>query len=159
MATATRYLEVDPATSPSPRNEASARSAGIQNPAFAYAFDQNKGLLPRAWQGDQAEIDAIFAIAQRYASPPATPTLTTLSPNTKPNKSADFLMTLTGTGFTPGSSVIFGTVTEARVTFVSATTLTVVIYSAYIPVAGTIQVSVQPGGGAAASNQVAFTVT
>lgn len=159
MATATRYLEVDPATSPSPRNEASAKSAGMQNPAFAYAFDQNKGLLPRAWQGDQAEIDAIFAIAQRYASPPATPTLTTLNPATKPAASSDFLLTITGTGFTPGSIVLFGTVTEPRVTFVSATTLTVVIYSAYFPLAGTIQTSVKPGGGAAASNQLPFTVT
>jgi hypothetical protein len=33
------------------------------------------------------------------------------------------------------------------------------IYPSYIPLAGTIQVSVKPGGGAAASNQLPFTVT
>ena len=157
---ATDYMQVDPATSlTNPRNESERLSAGLANPAFAYAFDQNKSLLPTTWEGDNATIDAIFAIAQSFKTPPLTPTLTTLAPNTKPNKSAAFLMTITGTGFTPGAVVLFGTVTESRVTFVSATTLTVMIYPSYIPAAGTIQVSVKPGGGAAASNQLPFTVT
>jgi IPT/TIG domain-containing protein len=157
---ATDHYQVDPAIAlTNPKNAAEQASAGLQNPAFAYAWDQGKGKLPGTWEGDNATIDAIFAIAQKYASPPATPVLTSLSPNTKPNKSPAFTMTITGTGFTPGPSVIFGTVTETRVTFVSATTLTVVIYPAYIPSAGTIQTSVKPGGGAAASNQLPFTVT
>jgi len=157
--TSTRYLEVNPALAPSLPNAADLTSAGMQNPAFAYAFAQKKGLLPPAWEGDPATIDAIFAIAQRYATPPASPALTTLNPSTALAKSPDFLLTITGTGFTPGSTVQFGSVTESRVTFVSATTLTVIIYSSYIPTAGTIQVSVKPGGGAAASNSLPFTVT
>jgi len=157
---ATDHLQVDPATAlTNPKNAAEQASAGLQNPAFAYAWDQNKGKLPGTWEGDNATIDAIFAIAQKYATPPATPTLTTLTPNTKPRGSAAFTMTITGTGFTPGSVVNFGTVNESRVTFVSATSLTVVIYPSYIPLAGTIQVKVTPGGGAAASNQLPFTVT
>ena len=157
---ATKYMEVDPATSPStPRNQAELGSAGMQDPAFAYAFDQNKGLLPPAWEGDNATIDAIFAIAKGFKTPPATPVLTALAPAAQAAGSAAFLMTITGTGFTPGAIVIFGTVTESRVTFVSATTLTVRIYPSYIPVPGTIQVKVRPGGGAADSNNLPFTVS
>jgi|SRR5712664_729891 len=155
-----KYMLVDPAIAlTNPKNAAEQASAGLQNPAFAYAWDQNKGKLPGTWEGDNATIDAIFAIAQKYASPPATPALTTLSPSTNPAKSAAFLLTITGTGFTPGSTVIFGTVTEPRTTFVSPTTLTVLIYPSYIPLPGTIQLSVRPGGGAASSNQLPFTVT
>lgn len=155
---ATNYMQVDPARSPTKQLENERLSAGMADPAFAYAFYQNSGLLPPSWEGDNATIDAIYTIAQGYKSPPATPVLTTLSPNTAP-AGTDFLLTITGTGFTPGASVIFGTVTESRVTFVSPTSLTVWIYKSYIPLAGPIQVSVLPGGGAAASNQLSFTVT
>lgn len=160
MTSSSSYMEVDPATSPStPRNEAELGSAGMQDPAFAYAFSQNKGLLPPAFEGDNATIDAIFAIAKSFKTPPATPVLTTLAPTAQPANSPAFLLTITGTGFTPGAVVVFGTVIEPRVTFVSATTLTVQIYPNYIPVAGTIQVKVRPGGGAADSNALPFTVT
>lgn len=157
---ATDYMQVDPFKAPTkPANENERLSQGAQDPAFAYALQQNVGLLPPAWEGDNATLDAIYAIAKAYKTPPASPTLTSLSPNTAVHGAPAFLMTLTGTGFTPGSSVLFGTVTESRVTFVSATTLTVTIYPSYIPSAGTIQVSVKPGGGAAASANVPFTVT
>jgi IPT/TIG domain len=153
-------MEVDPFVArTTPLNIAETGSAGFQNPAFKYAFAQRAGLLPGAWEGDNATIDAIFAIAQLYATPPATPVLTTLAPATAVNNSPAFLMTITGTGFTPGATVVFGTVIEPRVTFVSATTLTVMIYPSYIPSAGTIQVKVRPGGGAADSNALSFTVT
>jgi hypothetical protein len=154
------YLIHDPAISPAhPRNATELASAGMQDPAFAYAFDQNKGRLPGAWEGDNATIDAIYAIAQSFKTPPATPVLSTLAPSTMAANSPAFLMTITGTGFTPGATVVFGTVIEPRVTFVSATTLTVQIYPSYIPSAGTIQVKVRPGGGAADSNALPFTVT
>ena len=55
--------------------------------------------------------------------------------------------------------MVFGTVVEPRVTFVSATSLTCIIYNAYTVSAGTIAVKVRPGGGAADSNTVNFTVT
>ena len=153
------YMEVDPAVALSGRNVAETQSVGLQNAAFTYAWDQNKKKLPRNFGGDNTAIDAIFAIAQAYVSPPATPTLTTLTPNTKVHGAAAFDMTLTGTGFTPGSTVVFGTVIETRVTFISATSLSVTIYPAYIPSAGTIAVKVRPGGGAADSGSQNFTVT
>jgi hypothetical protein len=154
------YLQVDPFKAPTkPANENERLSQAMQDPAFAYAFQQFSGLLPPDWCGDNDTLYAIWTIAKSYKTPPVSPTLTSLAPSTAVNNSPAFLMTLTGTGFTPGSSVIFGTVTETRVTFVSATTLTVTIYPSYIPAAGTIQVSVKPGGGAAASANVAFTVT
>jgi IPT/TIG domain len=155
------YLQVDPFKAPTkPANQNELLSQGVStDPAFAYAVQQNLGLFPPAWEGDNATLDAIWAIAKTYKTPPTAPTLTSLSPNTAVNNTGPFLMTLTGTNFTPGSSVIFGTVTETRVTLVNATTLTVTIYPSYIPAAGTIQVSVKPGGGAAASANVAFTVT
>jgi hypothetical protein len=154
------YLQVDPFKAPTkPRNENELLAAGAQDPAFAYAFSQKSGLLPPDWVGDNATIDAIFAIAQAYKTPPAAPTLTSLSPNTAVNNSPAFVMTLTGTGFAPGATVIFGTVTETRVLFVSATSLQVVIYPGYIPAAGPINVSVKNGGGSAPSANVVFTVT
>ena len=157
---ATDYLQVDPATSlANPKNANEQASAGFQNPAFLYAWQQKAGKLPGTWEGDNSTIDSIFAIAQAYASPPATPTLSSLSPNTAVHGTATFLLTLTGTGFTPGSTVVFGTVVEPRVTFVSATTLTCLIYASYFPTAGSIPVKVRPGGGAADSAVVNFTVT
>jgi hypothetical protein len=155
----TDYMEVNPAIALSLPNAAETGSAGYQNPAFKYAFSQKAGLLPPAWEGDNSTIDAIFAIAQQYATPPATPALSSLSPNTKAAGSPAFTLTLTGTGFTPGSSVVFGTVIEPRVLFVSSTTLTTTIYPSYIPSAGTIAVKVRPGGGAADSTAVNFVVS
>ncbi|HET9376411.1 MAG TPA: IPT/TIG domain-containing protein [Chthoniobacterales bacterium] len=156
---ATDYMDIDPATAPSAPNQNEQLSQGMQNPAFAYAWTQNRGLFPPAFEGDNATIDAIFAVAQSFKTPPATPVLSSLAPNTSPANSPAFLMTITGTGFTPGASVVFGTIVESRVTFVSATTLTVQIYPGYIPTPGTIQVKVRPGGGAADSNALPFTVT
>lgn len=156
----TKYMQVDPATSPStPRNESELGSAGMQDPAFAYAFSQNKGLFPPAFEGDNSTIDAIYAIAKSFKTPPATPVLTALAPSGQAANSPAFLLTITGTGFTPGSIVVFGTVIEPRVTFVSPTTLTVQIYPSYIPAPGTIQVAVRPGGGAPDSNSLPFTVS
>jgi hypothetical protein len=154
------YMVVDPAVAlTNPKNAAEQASAGMQNPAFAYAWDQNKGKIPGTWEGDNATIDAIFAIAQKYATPPTSPTLTSLSPNTAVHGAAQFVMTLTGTNFQPGLIVIFGTVTEVRVTVVSTTSATVIVYPSWIPSAGTIAVKVRNGGGAADSAVVNFTVT
>jgi hypothetical protein len=154
------YLQVDPFKAPTkPRNQNELLAASASDPAFAYAVQQNIALLPPDWVGDNATLDAIWAIAKTFRTPPTTPTLTSLSPNTAVNNTGPFLMTLTGTGFTPGSSVVFGTVVESRVSFVSATSLTCTIYGSYIPSAGPIAVKVRPGGGAADSAAVTFTVT
>ena len=157
---ATDGMQVDPAKAPTRANQNELLSAGIStDPAFAYAVQQNIGLFPPGWEGDNATLDAIWTIAKAYKTPPTAPTLSGLSPNTAVNNAPAFLMTLTGTNFAAGLTVIFGTVTETRVTVISPTSATVTIYPSYIPSAGTIQVSVQNGGGAAASANVAFTVT
>jgi hypothetical protein len=156
---ATDYLQVDPFHAPTRANQNELLSQGYQDPAFLYAFQQNAGLLPPAWEGDNATIDAIYAIAKGYKTPPVTPVLSSISPSTVVHAAPAFLMTLTGTGFTPGSIVLFGVAPETRVTFVSPTTLTVTCYPGYIPAAGTVNVSVKPGGGAAASAAVPLTVT
>lgn len=153
------YLQVDPFKAPTRANQNEVLSQGFQDPAFLYAWQQNVGLLPPAWEGDNATIDAIYAIAQKFKTPPAAPTLTGLSPNTAPAGSGPFLMTCTGTGFALGAIVLFGVAPETRVTVISPTSLTVTCYPGYIPAAGTVNIAVKNGGGAAASATVAFTVT
>lgn len=155
------YLQIDPFKAPTkPANQNELLSVGIStDPAFAYAVQQSIGLFPPAWEGDNATLDAMWILAKAYKTPPTAPTLTSLAPNTAVNNTGPFLMTLTGTNFQPGLTVIFGTVTETRVTVVSATSATVTIYPSYIPVAGGIAVQVKNGGGAAASGSVTFTVT
>jgi hypothetical protein len=153
------YLQVDPFKAPTRANENERLSQGYQDPAFLYAWQQNVGLLPPAWEGDNATIDAVYAVCQKFKTPPAAPTLTTLSPNTAPANSPAFLMTCTGTGFAPGAIVLFGVAPETRVTVVSPTSLTVTVYPGYIPLAGTVNVAIKNGGGAAASATVPFTVT
>lgn len=156
---ATDYLVVDPFKAPTRSNQNELLSAGFQDPAFLYAWKQNVGLLPPAWEGDNDTIDAIYAIAQKFAAPPAAPTLASISPNTAVHGAAPFLITCTGTGFAPGAIVLFGVAPETRVTVVSPTSLTVTCYPGYIPAAGTVNVSVKNGGGAAASATVPLTVT
>lgn len=156
---ATDYLVVDPFKAPTRSNENELLSQGFSDPAFLYAFKQNSGLLPPDFCGDNANIDAIYAIAQAYKTPPAAPTLTTIAPATAPAGSGPFLMTCTGTGFAPGAIVLFGVAPETRVTVVSPTSLTVTVYPGYIPSAGTVNVAVKNGGGTAASATKPFTVT
>lgn len=152
------YLQVDPFKAPTRSNQNELLSAGFQDPAFLYAFKQNSGLLPPDFCGDNANIDAIYAIAQGYKTPPAAATLTSISPTTAVNNTT-FLMTLTGTNFAPGAVVIIGSTVETRVTVVSATSITCTIYGAYIPSAGSVLISVRNGGGSAASGTQTLTVT
>ena len=152
------YLQVDPFRAPTRANQNEALSQGFQDPAFLYAWQQNVGLLPPAWEGDNATIDAIYAIAQKFKTPPAAATLTSISPTTAVHGTT-FLMTLTGTGFAAGAIVLFGVAPETRVTVVSPTSLTVTCYGSYIPSAGSVNVTVKNGGGSAASAAQILTVT
>jgi hypothetical protein len=156
---ASDYLEVNPFSAPSLPNVAETQSLGFANAPFKYAWQQLSGKLPQAWEGDNAQIDAIFAIAQKFATPPTSPTLTSLAPNTAVRNTGPFLMTLTGTNFQPGLIVVFGSVIETRVTVVSTTSATVTVFPSWIPSAGTILVKARNGGGAADSATVNFTVT
>lgn len=78
-----------------------------------------------------------------------TPTLTALNPNSALAGGANLTVTLTGTNFISGSVVRWNGDTR-QTTFVSATTLTVIISAADIATAGTAQITVlnpAPGGG------------
>ena len=153
-------MEVTGFAAPPSPNQAELLSQGYANPAFKYAFQQKQGLLPQTWEGDPAQIDAIFAIAQLMAAPPTAPTLTTIAPATAAAKSPQFVMTLTGTNFQSGMTVLFGAIApETRVSVDSTTSARVVVWPSWIPSAGTINVSVKNGGGAAASATKPFTVT
>ena len=155
---ATDHLTVDPFLAPTRSNQNELLSQGFQDQAFLYAFKQHIGLFPPTFEGDNATIDAIYAIAKAYLTPPAAATLTSISPSTAVHGTT-FLMTCTGTGFAPGATVLFGVAPETRVTVVSPTSLTVTCYGGYIPAAGTVNVAVKNGGGSAASATKPLTVT
>jgi 6-phosphogluconolactonase len=89
--------------------------------------------------------------------PPATPTITSISPNTAVAGGAAFTLTINGTNFVASSMVNFGAVVPT--TFVNSTQLTAAIPASSIASAGMSAVRVTnpaPGGGT--SNAVDFTV-
>jgi hypothetical protein len=78
-----------------------------------------------------------------------TPTLAALSPATLAAGGPDFILTVTGTGFVPGSTVQWND-TPRLTTFISGTTLTATIYASDIAAGGAVHVDVispAPGGG------------
>jgi YVTN family beta-propeller protein len=92
-------------------------------------------------------------------SPPPTPTITTISPNSAVAGGAAFTLTINGTNFVASSMVNFGGSAPAT-TFVNSTQLTAAIPAASIASTGTPAVTVTnpaPGGGT--SNAINFTVT
>jgi hypothetical protein len=88
----------------------------------------------------------------------ATPTITTLMPNSATAGGAAFTLTVNGTNFAAGATVNFGANTPVT-TFVSATQLTAAITAPEIATAGPIAVTVTNPGGGGTSNSVNFTVT
>jgi len=89
--------------------------------------------------------------------PPASPTITSISPNTAVAGGAAFTLTIKGTNFVAASMVNF---VGARTTFVNSTQLTAAIPASSIASAGMSAVTVTnpaPGGGT--SNAISFTVT
>ena len=92
-------------------------------------------------------------------SPPGTPTISTISPNTSVAGGAAFTLTIDGTNFVAASMVNFGGSAKAT-TFVNSTQLTAAIPASGIASTGTPAVTVTnpaPGGGT--SNPVSFTIT
>lgn len=73
-------------------------------------------------------------------------TVTTVNPSTAAVGAAGFTITVTGTGFTPGSIISFDG-DERTTTFVNSTRLTAPIGSPVAP-ARTVQVTVDSGGAA-----------
>jgi uncharacterized protein (TIGR03437 family) len=87
------------------------------------------------------------------------PVVTSISPNAAIVGSPDFTMTVTGSGFVPGSIVTWNGESRATV-FVSPTSLTALIPATDLTVAVAASVAVAnptPGGGN--SNAVSFTIT
>ena len=91
------------------------------------------------------------------ANPPAAATLTSLSPNGAVAGGPAFTLTVNGSGFLSGATVLWNGANRTT-TFVSGTQLRAAISAADIATAGTFQVTaVNPG--AATSNGLPFTVS
>ena len=82
-------------------------------------------------------------------------TITSLRPNSAPLGGADFTLTVNGTNFVSGATVLWGT-TSLTTTFVSATQVIANVPASLIVSAGTTNVTVSAGSGT--SNAVTFTV-
>lgn len=90
-------------------------------------------------------------------NPPAAPVLSTLTPNTAVHGGAAFDLVITGTGFSQGSKISFGTAVGDAV-WISTTQLKMTIAPAAYANAGTVQVTVMTRTGLS-SNALSFTVT
>ena len=87
------------------------------------------------------------------------PTISSISPNTKVIGSPNFTLTVTGTNFVSGESVIRWNGVNRTTTFVSATELTSTITAAEIATAGTLNVSVYNTCNLTNSSNQIFTIT
>src|SRR4029434_10167311 len=88
---------------------------------------------------------------------PATPALSSLSPNSTQAGGAGFTLTVNGANFVSGASVRWKG-TARTTTFVNSTPLTAAITSADVAAAGTAQVTVANPDGTI-SNTLTFTIT
>jgi hypothetical protein len=87
------------------------------------------------------------------------PVATTLAPASTPAAGADFVLTVNGSGFIPGSTVEWNG-SPRLTTVVSPTQITAIIYASDIAMAGTAQVVVMnPGQGGGTSAALSFTIT
>jgi hypothetical protein len=121
--------------------------------------------LRSVWGSSSTDVFAVgdYATILHYQPPAApqnpVPATTSISPTTMPYGSASFTMTVNGSNFISGSSVLFNGLAVAT-TYVSATQLTAVISPAVVTSGGNFNVTVingPPGGGT--SNAQTFTVT
>jgi photosystem II stability/assembly factor-like uncharacterized protein len=88
-----------------------------------------------------------------------SPTVTSISPTMAASGGPGFLLTVNGSGFLNGATVIFGLGTTPT-TFVNSTQLTAMIPAGAFVLPGTVFVSVNnPGPGGFAANSINFTVT
>lgn len=87
------------------------------------------------------------------------PTITTISPNTKIAGDAGFTLTVNGTNFVNGESIISWNGVNKTTTFVSATQLTASILASEIATNGTIDVKVYNTCNTFSTTATAFTIT
>jgi hypothetical protein len=87
------------------------------------------------------------------------PVAATLAPASTPATGADFILTVNGSGFIPGSTVEWNG-SPRLTTVVSSTQITATIYASDIAATGVAQVVVMsPGQGGGASAALSFTIT
>jgi thermitase len=103
-----------------------------------------------AWQ--TGRINAAKAVA----GPP--PAVTSISPTSRPAGSGAFTLTVNGTGFTSGASVLWNGATRPT-TFVSSTQLTAAIPATDLATTGSASVSVANPDGSASPTAVTFTIS
>jgi thermitase len=94
--------------------------------------------------------------ARAVAGPP--PAATSLSPSSRPAGSGAFTLTVNGTGFTSGASVVWNGSPRAT-TFVSSTQVTAAIPATDLAAAGSARVSVTNPDGSATPTALTFTIT
>jgi len=89
----------------------------------------------------------------------SSPQINSISPTSVPAGSFGFILTINGSGFVPGTDVVFnGVATGANATFVNPSQVTFGVTGAMVQTAGTVPVQVQVGP-TTFSNTVSFTIT
>jgi hypothetical protein len=95
-----------------------------------------------------------------YAISNPAPTLTSLSATSAVQGTSSLTLTLTGTGFATGTSVLWNGTSSLTPTIISSSSMSVVLSATQLATAGTFSVAVvnsAPGGGT--SSSISFTVT
>jgi len=92
-------------------------------------------------------------------APNPVPTITSLSPNTSPNNGSNFVLTVNGTNFLQGATLVWNLGNLLSTTFVSATQLTANVPGYLVTAAGSFPVNIVDPAPGGASNAVNFTVT
>ncbi len=122
---------------------------------FAVPAGASSGLIAVTTSGGTVTSTTAFTVT----TPNPVPTITALAPATIVAGSADFTLTVNGTGFVAGSVIGFNGA-ALTTTVVSATQLTAMVPAAAVATAGTYNVTVTspaPGGGT--STAATFTLT
>jgi len=152
---------VAPPLAPTP--PVAAEDVSKLDPNFAAAWNSLKPLFPGSFEGDNATIAVIAAIAYRYkgGGGPYTPTIGSISPTTTAHNVA-FNLTVNGTLYDPGAAVeitLAGKTTVLRPSTISTPVqIIVAVPASAIVAAGTATVLVRNLDGTA-STTTNLTVT
>ena len=117
---------------------------------------QNMTLISTSTRTVMGSVDMQSQVVNPSGPSGTTPTLSSISPNTMPAGSAQFVLTATGTSFVSGSAIQWNG-TNLVTTFVNATKLTAVIPANLVALPGTASVTIQAPSGV--SGPATFTIT
>jgi len=92
-------------------------------------------------------------------APNSVPTISSLSPSSGPNSATSFVLTVNGTNFQQGATVVWNLINFLPTTFVSATQLTANVPGYLVTAAGSFPVNVVDPFPAGTSSAASFTVT